>query len=77
MHYVDHKKWVASQVPPAKYNNMNVSQIKPKIYAAKIMKPEQPKMPSSWAIPKSKEPGPGAYNTDDAIRLSQWGKVRG
>ena len=48
--------------------------------AIKIGKPEAIKgksPPSTWIIPKSNDPGPGAYNVPEAITKSQWGKVKG
>ena len=76
-HAFDHTKWLTAQYPPAKYNNTNLKHTKPTVFAAKIMKPEQPKMPTSWAIQKDKSPGPGSYDTATAMRETQWGKVKG
>ena len=47
VHYTDHKKWVAQQYPPAKYDNTNMKIVKPKHFAAHIGKPD-PKGASSW-----------------------------
>ena len=70
MHNTDHHKWLASQVPSAKYNNQNVKLTKPKTFSASIGKPQTAKGVSNWAIPKSNEPGPGAYETSEAIKNS-------
>jgi len=40
--------------------------VKPKLRAATIGKPE-PKPTSTWVIPKEAGPGPGSYNTPEAI----------
>ena len=77
VHFTDHKKWVASFVPPAKYNNTNVRWTKPKAFSCHIGKPEVAKGTSSWVIPKMDAPGPGAYNVPEAIKTAQWGKVKG
>ena len=78
MHFTEHKKWVALQYPPAKYDNTNMKIVKPKTYAAKIDKlaPDS-KATSTWVIPKESSPGPGSYNTPEAIKIAQWGKVKG
>ena len=36
MHMIDHKKWLASFVPPAKYNNQNMKVVKPRIMSATV-----------------------------------------
>ena len=66
MHFTEHKKWLANQVPPAKYNNQNVKLVKPKTFSTHIAK-AAPKAASTWAIPKCSEPGPGSYETSEAI----------
>ena len=66
MHFTEHKKWLANQVPPAKYNNQNVKLVKPKIFSTHIAKVDK-KAASSWAIPKMNDPGPGSYDTSEAI----------
>lgn len=75
MHFTEHKKWLAVQVPPAKYQITNVKLTKPKTYSAHIVKPE-PKTGSSWVIPKQDGPGPGSYKVEEAIKF-QWAKVKG
>lgn len=36
-----------------------------------------PKGKSAWMIPKSDDPGPGSYNTPEAIQNQQWAKIHG
>ena len=78
VHFTEHTKWIAQQYPPARYDNTNVKLVKPKTYAAKIDKlaPDS-KATSTWVIPKESSPGPGSYNTPEAIKLQLWGKVKG
>lgn len=76
MHFTEHKKWLALQVPPAKYNNTNLRWTKPKTYSAHVVKAE-PKTGSTWVIPKQDGPGPGSYGVEQAIKESQWAKVKG
>ena len=64
------------QVPPAKYNNTNLKWTKPKTYSAHVVKAE-PKAASTWVIAKQDGPGPGSYGIEQAIKTSQWGKVKG
>ena len=66
VHYIDHKKWLATKVPPAKYNNQNVKLVKPKIFSTHITKVDK-KAVSTWQIPKMSDPGPGSYETTEAI----------
>lgn len=67
-HYLDHKKWLASQVPAAKYNNTNVKLTKPRTlgfnFNGSVMKPKSPSQ--TWVIPKMNEPGPGSYNAPES-----------
>lgn len=76
VHFTEQIKWVATQYPPAKYDNFNVVLVKPKKFAAHIGKPE-PKPASTWVIPKESSPGPGSYNAPEAMQNAQWGKVKG
>ena len=76
MHFTEQSKWVATQYPPAKYDNTNMKVVKPKHFAAHIGKPE-PKPTSTWVIPKEASPGPGSYNVPEAMEKGTWGKVKG
>ena len=31
----------------------------------------------TWKIPKMDEPGPGSYQVEEAIKKSQWAKIKG
>ena len=66
VHFTEQTKWVATQYPPAKYDNTNMKVVKPKHFAAHIGKPE-PKPTSTWVIPKESSPGPGSYNVPEAM----------
>ena len=77
IHFTEHKKWLAVQVPPAKYVNTNVKLTKPRIFTLNIGKPDVPKGTSQWQIPKMDGPGPGSYNVPESIKNAQWGKIKG
>jgi len=53
--------------------------VKPRIFSATINhKKRQPvSFEGTWKIPKEKDPGPGSYQVDEAIRMAQWPKVKG
>ena len=76
-HFTDHSKWLSSLVPSPDKHNPKSTITKPRHLAASIGKPSTAKGTSLWAIPKSNEPGPGAYETVEAIKNSQWAKVKG
>ena len=77
VHFTDHKKWVASFVPAAKYNNTNVKLTKPRTLGMGFGKVDTPKGTQSWVIPKMDQPGPGSYNVPESITNSQWAKIKG
>lgn len=77
VHFTEHKKWLAMQVPPARYANTNVKLTKPRTLGMSFGKPSTPKGSSSWVIPKMADPGPGSYNVSEAITTSQWAKIKG
>ena len=54
---------------PAKYDNTNMRWVKPRHFAATIGK-AAPKPASTWVIPKEAGPGPGSYNTPEAMTNS-------
>ena len=65
---MDHKKWLAMQVPSAKYANTNVKLTKPRTLGMPFGKPMTPKGTQTWVIKKDGGPGPGSYNVPEAIK---------
>jgi len=62
VHFTDHQKWLAHQVPPARYDVTNVKMTKPRLFSTHIKKAD-PKPAASFGVPKMDGPGPGSYNT--------------
>jgi len=77
---MDHKSWLASQVPPAKYDNSNLKLTKPRLRGFSFRgnpTTADSTTKSLWIIPKMNEPGPGSYNAPEAQTKAQWAKVKG
>ena len=52
------------------------SLVKPRLIVTKI-EPTKSSPAHTWVIAKSKEPGPGSYKVEEAIKKGTWAAVKG
>ena len=82
VHFTDNQKWLnsfnsAKLSCPKKDYNPNFKHVKPRLKSANFASRNDEKPTSTWIIPKEDAPGPGSYNTSEAIVKQQWGQIKG